>query len=104
MMSAVLATRTLPRAELPAWQALLTHWQEVCPLHLRQLFANDPQHDKRFAIDACGIYLDYSKNHITAETVQLLIQLAETCRLRERLEGIPVGILTRQARALADAK
>jgi len=86
-----LATTTLPLAELPAWQALLTHCQEVRPLHLRRLFADDPQRGKRFAIDACGIYLDYSKNRITAETVQLLIQLAEACGLRERLEAMFSG-------------
>lgn len=88
MMSAPLAVRTLPLAELPAWQALLAHCQEVRPLHLRQLFADDPQRGKRFAIDACGLYLDYSKNRITAETVQLLIELAEACGLRERLEAM----------------
>ncbi|WP_322414358.1 glucose-6-phosphate isomerase [Mesorhizobium huakuii] len=90
-MSAPLAARTLPLAELPAWQALLAHCQEVRPLHLRQLFADDPQRGKRFAIDACGLYLDYSKNRITAETVQLLIQLAEACGLRERLEAMFSG-------------
>ena len=61
------------------------------PLHLRRLFADDPQRGKRFAIDACGIYLDYSKNRITAETIQLLIQLAEACGLRERLEAMFSG-------------
>lgn len=91
MMSAPLAARTLPLAKLPAWKALLTHCQEVRPLHLRQLFADDPQRGKRFAIDACGLYLDYSKNRVTAETIQLLIQLAEACSLRERLEAMFKG-------------
>ncbi|KQU97068.1 glucose-6-phosphate isomerase [Mesorhizobium sp. Root102] len=90
-MSAPLAARTLPLAKLPAWKALLTHCQEVRPLHLRQLFADDPQRGKRFAIDACGLYLDYSKNRVTAETIQLLIQLAEACSLRERLEAMFKG-------------
>ncbi|RUX85078.1 glucose-6-phosphate isomerase, partial [Mesorhizobium sp. M7D.F.Ca.US.004.01.2.1] len=57
-------------------------------MHLRQLFADYPQRGKRFAIDACGLYLDYSKNRITADTVQLLIELAEACGLRERLEAM----------------
>ncbi|WP_413813969.1 glucose-6-phosphate isomerase [Mesorhizobium sp. Root695] len=91
MMSAPLAARTLPLAKLPAWKALLTHCEEVRPLHLRQLFADDPQRGKRFAIDACGLYLDYSKNRVTAETIQLLIQLAEACSLRERLEAMFKG-------------
>jgi glucose-6-phosphate isomerase len=90
-MSAPLAARTLPLAKLPAWKALLTHCEEVRPLHLRQLFADDPQRGKRFAIDACGLYLDYSKNRVTAETIQLLIQLAEACSLRERLEAMFKG-------------
>ena len=68
MMSALLAARTLPLTELSAWKPLLTHYQEVRVLHLRQLFADDPQRGAQFTLDACGLYLDYSKNRITAVT------------------------------------
>ncbi|MEO5758875.1 MAG: glucose-6-phosphate isomerase [Mesorhizobium sp.] len=87
-MSEPLAARTLPLTELPAWKALQTHHQEVRMLHLRQLFADDPQRGTQFAVEACGLYLDYSKNRITAETIHLLIQLAEACKLRERTEAM----------------
>ncbi|UDL90454.1 glucose-6-phosphate isomerase [Mesorhizobium sp. PAMC28654] len=90
-MSAPLATRALPLMELPAWKALVTHYQEVRVLHLRQLFADDPERGTQFAVDACGLYLDYSKNRITTETVRLLIQLAEACKLRERIEAMFSG-------------
>ncbi|UVK49557.1 glucose-6-phosphate isomerase (plasmid) [Mesorhizobium sp. AR07] len=90
-MTEPLMARALPLTELPAWKALLTHYQEVRVLHLRQLFADDPQRGTQFAVDACGLYLDYSKNRITAETIQLLIQLAEACKLRERTEAMFKG-------------
>ena len=60
-------------------------------LHLRQLFADDPQRGERFTAEACGLYLDYSKNRITDETLQLLIQLAEACNLREHIEAMFTG-------------
>ena len=75
----------------PAWKALQMHFQKVRPLHLRQLFADDPQRGERFTAEACGLYLDYSKNRITDETLQLLIQLAEACNLREHIEAMFTG-------------
>jgi glucose-6-phosphate isomerase len=71
---------------LPAWKALQAHYEEVRLLHLRQLFAADPQRGERFATEAAGIYLDYSKNRVTGETMRLLLQLAESCGLRERID------------------
>ena len=75
----------------PAWKALQMHFQKVRTLHLRQLFADDPQRGERFTAEACGLYLDYSKNRITDETLQLLIQLAEACNLREHIEAMFTG-------------
>jgi glucose-6-phosphate isomerase len=60
-------------------------------LHLRQLFADDPLRAERFAVEAAGIYLDYSKNRITEETLTLLVQLAEECGLGERIEAMFTG-------------
>src|SRR5262249_25067098 len=60
-------------------------------LHLRQLFAEDPKRGERMAVEAAGIYLDYSKNRITDETLKLLLQLAEESRLRDRIDAMFQG-------------
>ena len=72
----------------PAWAALQAHQKAIAPLHLRKLFADDPQRGERLALDAAGIYLDYSKNRITDETLRLLVQLAEESGLRERIDAM----------------
>jgi glucose-6-phosphate isomerase len=72
----------------PAWQALEAHRQTVRDLHLRQLFAEDPTRGQRLAAEAAGLYLDYSKNRITDETIRLLVRLAEECGLRGRIEAM----------------
>lgn len=77
-----------PLLERPAWQALATHYQQVRDLHLRQLFADDPQRGERLVAEAEGVYFDYSKHRITDETIQLLIQLAEESGLRERIDAM----------------
>ena len=61
---------------LPAWASLERHYRTARNVHLRQLFAEDPKRGDRLAIEAAGIYLDYSKNRITDETLKLLLQLA----------------------------
>ena len=73
---------------LPAWQALAAHAAQVRNVSLRSLFAGDPSRGVRFAAEAAGLYLDYSKNRITDETVHLLAGLAEACGLRERIEAM----------------
>ena len=78
----------VPATELPAWKALEAHYQGVGKLHLRDLFARDSVRSERFATEAVGIYLDYSKNRITEETVQLLLQLAEESGLRARIDAM----------------
>jgi len=84
-------TTTQSLTQRPAWKALQAHYQQIHPLHLRQLFADDPQRGERFVIDAVGIYLDYSKNRITDETLRLLIKLADDCGLRERINAMFKG-------------
>ncbi|HEX8873823.1 MAG TPA: glucose-6-phosphate isomerase [Nitrosospira sp.] len=74
--------------ERPVWQALEKHFQAVRPLHLRQLFADDTKRGERLTAEAAGIYLDYSKNRVTAETLELLVRLAEECGLRERIDAM----------------
>src|ERR1700674_2549923 len=69
----------------PAWKALADHCATVRDLHLRQLFADDPRRGERLVVEAAGIYLDYSKNRVTEETLALLLRLAEESGLRERI-------------------
>ncbi|HEX2911722.1 MAG TPA: glucose-6-phosphate isomerase [Chloroflexia bacterium] len=77
--------------QLPQWKALSEHYEKVRNLHLRQLFADDAERGKRFAAEAEGIYLDYSKNRITEETLRLLLALAEASGLRERIDAMFSG-------------
>jgi glucose-6-phosphate isomerase len=72
----------------PGWKALEAHHQKVRELHLRQLFADDPKRGERLTIEALGLYLDYSKNRVTDETLKLLFQLAEECGLRDRIDAM----------------
>lgn len=77
-----------PLTQRRAWQALTAHHEEVRELHLRHLFAEDPTRGERLAAEAVGIYLDYSKNRFTDETLRLLVRLAEECGLRSRIEAM----------------
>jgi glucose-6-phosphate isomerase len=71
-----------------AWKELEAHSKKVRDLHLRQLFSNDPDRGERMTAEAAGIYLDYSKNRITDETLKLLLQLAAECRLHDRIAAM----------------
>src|SRR5215469_12960298 len=77
-----------PVLKRSAWSALASHYNSVSKLHLRQLFADDPKRGQRMAIEAVGLYLDYSKNRVTDETLKLLGQLAEESGLRARIEAM----------------
>jgi glucose-6-phosphate isomerase len=77
-----------PLTERPAWKDLEAHFQKVRELHLRQLFAADRERGKHMTAEGAGIYLDYSKNRITDETVKLLLQLAEESGLRQRMDAM----------------
>jgi glucose-6-phosphate isomerase len=79
---------TAPLVQRPAWKALQTHYEEISSLHLRSLFADDGERGERMAIDAAGIYFDYSKNRVTDETIKLLVQLAEQSDLRGRIDAM----------------
>ena len=73
---------------LPEWQALVAHHVEVGSLHLRELFASDPGRGERLVVEAAGLYLDYSKNRITDETMRRLVALAEARGLGERIASM----------------
>ncbi len=84
-------SRGLPPDKRPAWSSLEEHYKKVVELHLRKLFADDPGRGQRLAAEAVGIYLDYSKNRITDETVRLLIRLAGQSGLRARIDAMFAG-------------
>jgi glucose-6-phosphate isomerase len=72
----------------PAWVALRAHAREFSALRLRELFVADPKRGERYTLDAAGLFLDYSKNRFTDETLRLLLQLAEECGLRARIDAM----------------
>ena len=74
--------------DLPAWRALQAHAERLRPMHLRALFASDPRRGERLSIEDAGILLDYSKNRVTAETIELLLALADACGVRARIEAM----------------
>jgi glucose-6-phosphate isomerase len=74
--------------KLVAWQALKAHYTKIRNMHLRKLFADDPKRGARMAVEAIGIYFDYSKHRITDETIGLLVQLAEESGLRARIDAM----------------
>jgi glucose-6-phosphate isomerase len=80
--------RIEPLATRKAWKALHTHYEKVRQFHLRTLFAEDPTRGTRLTAEAEGIFLDYSKNRITDETLELLLQLAEESGLRTRIDAM----------------
>src|SRR4030088_523745 len=72
----------------PSWKALEAHYEKVRDLHFRTLFEQDPKRGERLTVEAAGLYLDYSKNRITDETLDLLLQLAEESGLRARIDAM----------------
>jgi glucose-6-phosphate isomerase len=83
-----MATQLAPLGERKAWKALQTHFQQIGSKHLRELFAEDPARGERFTAETSGIFLDYSKNRITDETLKLLIELAQESGLREKIDAM----------------
>ncbi|HYT89765.1 MAG TPA: glucose-6-phosphate isomerase [Gemmataceae bacterium] len=83
-----MTTDIQPLTSRPAWKALAEHHAKMRDVHLRQLFASDPRRGERLTAEAVGIYLDYSKNRVTDETLKLLVQLAEECSLRARIDAM----------------
>jgi glucose-6-phosphate isomerase len=87
---------TTPLRQRPAWKALEQHYAEISPRHLRDLFAADPGRGERLTAEAAGLYLDYSKNRVTDETMALLVQLAQECGVEQRRDamfrGDPINV------------
>jgi glucose-6-phosphate isomerase len=79
---------TMVLSKSPAWGALRTHYDKIKDLHLRQLFADDPSRGQRFTVEGAGLYLDFSKNRITDETLRLLVQLAKERGVEERRDSM----------------
>ena len=77
-----------PLTDRSAWKALQAHQTKIKALHLRSLFADDPRRGERMTAEAVGLFLDYSKNRITDETVKLLVKLAEESGLQSRIEAM----------------
>ncbi|HEX6513589.1 MAG TPA: glucose-6-phosphate isomerase [Chloroflexota bacterium] len=75
-------------SQLPSWHALQAHYQHMRDVHLRELFAQDPRRGDRLTAEGAGLYLDYSKNRVTDETLRLLLQLAEEVGLRQRIDAM----------------
>src|ERR1700732_2084512 len=82
------AKAATPLTKLKAWKALGAHYKKVQKLHLKKLFADDPKRGLRLSVDAVGIFLDYSKNRVTDQTLKLLLQLAEESHLRARIDAM----------------
>jgi len=80
--------RSAALTELPAWKSLVAHQRKIKDVHLRDLFAADPRRGERLTVEAAGVFLDYSKNRVTDETLALLRQLAGECGLRQRIEAM----------------
>jgi glucose-6-phosphate isomerase len=79
---------TTPLRLRPAWKALEQHYPEISERHLRDLFAADPERGERLRAEATGLYLDYSKNRITDETLALLLQLAQESQLEQHRDAM----------------
>src|SRR6202167_728224 len=79
---------TTPLRERRPWQALERHYAQISGQHLRDLFAADPQRGERLTAEAAGVYLDYSKNRVTDETMRLLIELAAESGVAERRDAM----------------
>ena len=86
-----MTTKLAPLSERPAWKALEAHYQQIHETQLKRLFADDPARGERFTVEGGGIFLDYSKNRVTDETLKLLIRLAEESGLRAHIDAMFSG-------------
>lgn len=82
---------TTPLTALQSWKALRSHAEQIKRVQLRELFAQDPQRGERLVAEASGLFLDYSKNRVTDETLKLLVSLAEESGLQQRVEAMFTG-------------
>lgn len=72
----------------PSWKLLQNHFEQIKHMHLRNLFGEDPKRGERLSAEALGLYVDYSKNRVTDETISLLTKLADECEMRRRIEAM----------------
>jgi glucose-6-phosphate isomerase len=86
-----MAITPVPIVTTPEWKALMAHQREMATVDLRELFAADPGRGERLTLDAADLHLDFSKNRLTAETVQLLVAVVERAGLRQRIEAMWAG-------------
>ena len=86
-----MTTNTALLTQRPVWKEIEAHYQKIKDIHLRRLFAEDPQRGERFSVEGAGLFFDYSKNRITGETVRLLVKLAGECGLRRRIDAMFQG-------------
>jgi glucose-6-phosphate isomerase len=86
-----MAEKNTSLTERPEWKALQRHYEQTKDLHLRDLFAQDPERGERMTLEACDLYLDYSKNRLTDETIQLLLKLTDMVNLRQQIDGMFSG-------------
>ena len=102
MAASVEAISRQSRATRPEWRELRVHFRKIRDLHLRQLFADDPGRGERLTAEAAGLFLDYSKNRITDDTLKLLFRLAEASGVRDRIDAMFRGdkINTTEKRAV----
>jgi glucose-6-phosphate isomerase len=97
-----MAAGSMPLTKRPEWRRLEEHFQKIRDVHMRTLFAEDPKRGERLGLEAVGLYLDYSKNRVTDETLRLLVGLAEAVGLRNRIDSMFRGdkINTTEQRAV----
>ena len=88
MKEASTSESAIPLTSFKSWKALQSHYGEIKQLHMRDLFAADPNRGERLTAEAAGLFLDYSKNRITDETIKLLIQLAQESGLQARIDAM----------------
>ncbi|MBV9502283.1 MAG: glucose-6-phosphate isomerase, partial [Acidobacteriaceae bacterium] len=87
-MTTGIAQLTQPLTQRPAWKALKSHYEAVRDTHLRKLFADDPKRGERLTLEAVGLFLDYSKNRVTDQTIKLLVQLAQESGLEQHRDAM----------------
>ena len=101
MTTGVTAVGSGQATERPTWKALEAHHRNTRTVHLRELFAGHPKRGERLTLEAAGVYLDYSKNRISDETLRLLVGLAEESGLRARIDamfrGEPINVSEKRA-------
>ncbi len=85
------APPTLRLTSRPEWKSLVKHFDAIQSVHLRQLFSRDADRGRTMTVEGAGLYLDYSKNRITGETITLLMSLAKSVGLAERIEAMFTG-------------